>query len=180
MKQTRSLSTAIFALGLTFSAACAIGCSDAGGEETEDDASDQLPDDFTQTSIEAFLDAQTYKAWAGDTEIRVGGDSVNPHGDALRVYFNDAALTSINEALTPAADGAMAVKEIYSSEGNLLGHAVSIKSGDGEGMATWTYYCNLFADEGLCGDSGASLPIYGEGAGSCGFCHGETFYADVP
>lgn len=105
---------------------------------------------------------------------------MNPHGDALRVYFNDAALTSINEALEPAADGAMVVKEIYDPQGTMLGHAVSIKSGEGAGMNTWTYYCNLSANDALCGASGTSLPIYGEGASSCGFCHGETFYADAP
>src|SRR5690606_9605875 len=109
----------------------------------------------------------------------------NPHGENLRVYFNDAAVTTkANQAAdisTPAETGTMVVKEIYDVAGTLLGHAVNIKDSAGDGSEFWTYYCNLSNDSGLCGVT-ETLPIFqkGEGFSGCAICHGEAVIAPLP
>ncbi len=143
---------------------------------TEHPASESLVD------IEAFLATQTHRAWTGDAAVRAGVSSVNPHGDALRVFFNALALESIAAGPDSTMQGSMVVKEIYGDSGDLEGHALRWKTGEGDTMNDWTVYCSGPDGSLRCSNEVISLPITGAGmATECGFCHGsKTFFAKPP
>jgi hypothetical protein len=159
-------------LGLVLLAACSSSAAaDAGDGETGGDAS-QRPADSSRAAIEAFLATQVHRDWHADPAIRTSNNASNPHGEALRVFFNDAATASGN-AMSPAA-GSMIVKEFHDSNGALLGTAVRLKTATGE----WVHYCTNVGGS-LCGAEGE--PVYGvDSETACGFCHVDRIFAAMP
>ena len=163
--------------------------SGADSDDASDDASDdggsddgELPDDSSQAAIEAFLATESYRDWTGDSVIRVGGSVVNPHGDALRVFFNQAAVDSIRAGTESSLLGAMAVKEVHDDTGVVMGKAVRWKTGSGELTGDWTHYCTAPQDSELCTGATIELPVFGTGMSmECGTCHGgKSFFAKLP
>ena len=140
----------------------------------------EMPTDTSAAGIAAFLAAGTYQSapWVGDAAPRMSDNSVNVHSDELRVFFNtEAVAAKTNDA---SAMGTMIVKEMYEG-GALVGHAVSLKTGSGNGMDDWTHYCNAPADSTICtGAVAETMPVYGVGISGCGFCHGQVPYAPLP
>lgn len=180
MKQ--QLRTGLFLLLTLSTAGLTLACSEAedtddsagtGGESAEEP---QFPTDTSEASVAAFLEAESYKSWTADAEIRVGGSVVNVHGDNLRVYLNDAAVESHTDTVgenSDASPGSMAVKELYDESGTLVGRATSLLDESGE----WTYYCDSSVDT-LCTGSSIEMPVYNNFA--CQSCHGDQIYAPVP
>lgn len=184
----QQLRTGLFLLLTLSTAVLSAACSEAddtddssgtGGDSAGtggDSAVDpQFPTNTSEASVAAFLEAESYKSWAGDAEIRVGG-SVNVHGDNLRVYLNDAAVDSHTDTVgenSDASPGSMAVKELYDESGTLVGRATSLLDESGE----WTYYCDSSVDT-LCTGSSIDMPVYNNFA--CQSCHGDQIYAPVP
>jgi hypothetical protein len=143
------------------------------------DSTNELPSDMTEAGIAAFLDAQTYRSapWVGDAAIR-GSESVgNIHGSELRVFFNSAAVAAKMNGSSEI--GTMVVKELYES-GAMVGQAVTIKTGEGVSMNSWTFYCSAPEDSSICSGSSSSGSHFGTGLIECGFCHGETPIAPLP
>lgn len=142
----------------------------------------ELPADSSQASIEAFLAAGTYKSapWVGDAAIRAGDVVGNIHGNALQVFFNSAAVTSKTSGDTNSLTGTMVVKEMFDEAGVSIGHAVQLKTGEGNTKDDWTFYCSAPEGSTLCTGEAVPSPIYGAGLGECGYCHGQMPYADPP
>lgn len=176
MSMQQQLRTGLLLL-LGLSTACLnLACSDSDEPEEETGTEDQFPADTSEASVAAFLDAETYKSWRNDPEIREGGSVVNVHGDHLRVYLNEAAVTSHSDTVgenNDAAPGSMAVKEIYDDSGTLLGRAASLLDESGD----WTYYCNS-TDVTFCTGATIDMPVYNDFA--CSSCHGDQIYAPLP
>jgi hypothetical protein len=139
-----------------------------------------MPSDTSAAGIAAFIAAGTYQSapWVGDAAARASENSVNIHGDQMRVFFNSAAVAAkTNNASTM---GTMIVKELYEG-GAVVGHAVSLKTGAANGIGDWTHYCNAPAGSTRCtGAAEANMPLYGVGLTGCGFCHGQVPYAPLP
>lgn len=162
-------------------AASGDGDGDTGDGDGDGDASNELPADSTQAAIEAFLEGEMYKQapWVGDAATRAGESTVNVHGDALRVYFNPTGLTARQEDAGSSPVGSMAVKEFYDEAGAVVGRAASIKTGEGNTMDDWTFYCSA-PGTSLCTGESDPGTLYGAGISECGFCHGQVFYAAPP
>lgn len=153
------------------------GCSsdtdppgDGDGDGDGDDTSGQFPADTTEATVAAFLAAESYKTWTGDAAPRGSEDTVNVHGDFLRVFFNDNAVTSHGG---PASPQSMVVKEIYDAQGTLLGKATTIIDAD----LGRTFYCSVTSGTGCTGQA-ETEPLYDDI--SCSSCHGGQFYAPLP
>jgi hypothetical protein len=125
--------------------------------------------------------AQTFTGtgWTAETtEPREASSVVSPHGD-VRVYLNDEAVT----AQTGAGEyplNAMAVKELYDGT-TVVGYAVMLKSTEGPGTNTWTYWC--YGPAGRCStgseEATVEAPIYGTPDSNCGACHGGTIFTMI-
>ncbi len=153
---------------------------DGDGDGDGDDGS--IPSDNSLESIEAFLAAESYKEapWIGDAAVRES-DAAWAHGNALRVYFNPLGVeSSTNE--TDLTMGAMAVKEFYDEEGNLVGKAVNFHTGEGISRMDATFYCQAPEGSNFCtGSAFTGHPIYGVGTNECALCHGSrTFLSPLP
>lgn len=136
---------------------CVIGCGTEPLDTIEhDDAVDdpELPP-RGMTVLEPWLAAGYHKGWHCEPAPRPAHDG-SPHAGA-RVCSNEAIATA-PEGSVPV--GSATVKEIYTADGVLLGHAVSRKVTD-EGPDGWYWYefhsNNLFND--------------GMNNGSCPLCH---------
>ena len=117
---------------------------------------EQLPP-LNAAELSVWLREGHYLAWRCEESIsppRSGG--VHEH---TRVCWNNALVGADS---TPYPMNAALVKEIYSSEGEPLGHAVNVKVTAGEGDQTWYFYERLI-DDGLTAD--------GLGEPECAGCH---------
>lgn len=130
----------------------------------------QFPADTSEATIVAFLAAESYKTWTGDAAPRGSEEVVNVHGNSMRVFFNDNAVTSHGG---PASPLSMAVKELYDETGVLVGKATSLVASDG----LLFFYCSATSGTGCTGQA-VTEPLYNDFA--CSACHGSQFYAPLP
>lgn len=167
------------------------GGTSSGGDNSGSGGGDSsVPADTSQTGIEAFLEAESYREepWIGDAQPRESEDGSNPHGD-VRAFLNETAVSSIEAGDNVLGAGAgsldsgnstdsMAVKEFYDQEGTLTGKAVMLRMAEtGEGT-DWLYYCT--STNGTCTSSGEdSEDFYGQGIGECHTCHRGVFYSPM-
>jgi hypothetical protein len=167
----------------TGGAAATGGTTGTGGTDGSGGSvsANELPSDISEAGIAAFLTAGTYKAtpWIGDAAPRASDNPVNIHGAEIRVFFNSAAAASVTRNDNTSDMGTMVVKELYDA-GAVVGHAVSIKTGAGNTMSDWTYYCSAPAGSTACTGGAAEETFFGEGLTECGFCHGQQPYAPLP
>lgn len=153
-----------------------LGCS--GDDGSEDGVASETSDgstagpDSSQAGIEAMLTDGSYHEWLGDPAVRSSDNDVNPHGDGLRVFFNELAVAAGNDG--SPAPGSVVIKEFYDQGGAMVGSAVRIKDEAGD----WVYYCTNPGGT-LCAAEGE--PVYGvDTQVACGYCHGDLWFAPLP
>ncbi len=159
-----ALSTAMLSAG------CSSDTSEPAGTGGGSATGSQFPADTAEATIVAFLAAESYKTWTGDAAPRGSDELVNVHGDSMRVFFNDNAVTSHGGEGSPLS---MVVKELYDTQGTLVGKATTLIDADG-GL---TFYCSATSGTGCTGEAEAE-PLYDDS--SCNACHGKQFYAPLP
>jgi hypothetical protein len=130
----------------------------------------QFPADTSEATVAAFLTAESYKTWTADAAPRDSDEVVNVHGSAMRVYFNDNAVTSHGGDASPLS---MVVKELYDDQGALVGRAATLV----DATSALTFYCSATSGTGCTGAAEAE-PLYNDF--SCSTCHGPQFYAPLP
>ncbi len=108
------------------------------------------------------LNAREYRAWTGDPEIR-GAVKGSPHG-RVRVFFDDALVASLKAGSAVHPVGATVVKEVYGDSDQVGIHSLMVKTGEGAGKESWTYFEGGGAPE----YKGA---LYGVGHSICVGCH---------
>jgi hypothetical protein len=117
--------------------------------------------DTSEAGITAFVRDGRYKGWLAEPAVH---ETRAPHGDKVRVYFNDTVAASLHAGNATHPAGSIVVKELYDDDGKTVtGHALEVKVADGAGKDTWIFY------EGF-GPSYASN-YYGRGHDSCHGCH---------
>ncbi|MFZ5895968.1 MAG: hypothetical protein ACOY0T_33235 [Myxococcota bacterium] len=176
------------AAGGSASGGAANGGSGTGGSGTA-----AAPASSSQADITAFLDKGGYKdpSWVVDVASPRPGDSGTQHGDGIRVWENATLVASIKGGRDgwmnrPAPDvGSMAVKEMYDSNGQLVGLAAALRSSATTGFGGWTYYC--YAPGARCSSTGEytkSAPLYSGGGVApgmtCAICHNSTIFTVPP
>ncbi len=120
-----------------------------------------------------FLQRGDYKGFPAESAAH---PSEGPHG-AVRTYINPALEASLAAQNAEHPVGAAAIKELYSSGGELRGWAVSVKvepdSADGDG---WYWY------EVFSTTDGSNPVADGDGVPLCAGCHGDTGndYVSIP
>jgi hypothetical protein len=141
----------------------------------------------------AFIDSGAYKQapWISDVAApRPANKSASQHGDGVRVFENPTLVTSIKAGRDgwddkPSPDvGSMAVKEMYDTDGKLVGVAAAWRSAEVNGWGAWTYYCYGPSNRCAGGDYPKSAPLYGNGAVApgqgCAICHNATIFTEPP
>jgi hypothetical protein len=146
------------------------------------------PADSTQTSIAAYLTAETYKQapWISQTTAPRDDNSmgVSPHGK-VRVWWNDTLVASQHAhngtiGGTPHTTGSMAVKEMYDANDMRIGRAAMLKTPGGS--TKWVYFCDSTDVARCTGDATLTVPHYGDdtSAVDCSGCHGGNIYNVAP
>lgn len=116
--------------------------------------------DTSRAGLETFLQDRGYATWRAEPGTR---ESVAAHGARVRVFFNDALVTSIEAGNQTHPVGSATVKELYESDGQTIrGHALDVKVTEGAGPDTWIFY------EGF---TNRDEPFYGKGHPTCQGCH---------
>jgi hypothetical protein len=117
--------------------------------------------DTSEAGITAFVREGRYKGWLAEPTVH---DTRAPHGDKVRVYFNDTVAASLRAGNVTHPAGSILVKELYDDDGKTVtGHALEVKVADGAGKDTWIFY------EGFGPDYGNNY--YGKGHATCHGCH---------
>ncbi len=117
--------------------------------------------DTSEAGIVAFVKEGRYKSWRAEPAVH---ETRAPHGDKVRVYFNDTVAASLRAGNATHPAGSIVVKELYDDDGKTVtGHALEVKVADGASKDTWIFY------EGF----GPSYErnYYGRGHDSCHGCH---------
>jgi hypothetical protein len=134
--------TLLAALAAAFLLAC--GTSDTGGNPDATAVpvgNDGSTHDFsTGESTGMFVIARSYESWRKEAMIH---ESSGPHSD-VRTFFNDKYADAWTSGAFPMPVGAMSVKELYQGT-DPDGWAVSVKTAEGSGKETWTWYETLSA-----------------------------------
>lgn len=89
-----------------------------------------------KAGLTAYLQSGKYLKWERESAIH---DSVRSHGGSVLTYFNNKYLLARRTGSYPMIIGAMAVKELYSGS-SLYGYALGVKTREGSGGDTWTWY----------------------------------------
>lgn len=117
--------------------------------------------DTSEAGITAFVREGRYKEWLAEPLVH---RTNAPHGDKVRVFFNDIVTNSLRAGNTTHPVGSILVKELYEDDGERLrGHALDVKITEGSGKDTWLFY------EGFGPDY--SNNYYGRGHNTCHGCH---------
>lgn len=145
-------------------AAC--GASDSGGNASATAVpvgNDGTTGDFsTAASTGAFLFAGSYTMWRVEPAIH---DSAGPHGGGVRSYYNDKYADAWNADSFPMPVGSMSVKELYDGM-EIDGWAAAIKTSEGSGKDTWTWYEVLNANK-----DPMDYDFFGVAHPTCEGCH---------
>lgn len=92
----------------------------------------------TKDGITSYILSGAYPTWGKEPAVR---DS-RIHGTRARSYFNSKYLQARRSDVYPMQRGAMAIKELYSND-MVYGYAAAVKTQEGEGAQTWTWYETL-------------------------------------
>ena len=170
------------------------GGSGTGGSGGGSARPAEIPATDSSMDIAAFVQAGRYKMapWISDVAAPRMGGAGTQHGNNIRVWLNPTVVTALKAGRNgqmsnpPPDQYSMAVKEMYDdAKTNVVGVAVSLRSGSTTGSDSWTYFC--YAPDPFClanrmGTMAA--PIYGKGnmapAQQCAICHGNTIYTTPP
>ncbi len=150
--------TKLTALVIAFATAA---CTDDGDPTYGDDVSSTQIPPRGSTDVQAWLAAGHYLDWTCEPE-RHPARPGSGHG-ANRICSNTALVLAADET-GPFPVGAAAVKEIFSSAGEIRQYAVYRKVAEGTGGASWYWY------EGL----GDDIVANGEDHGTCTGCHSRA------
>lgn len=140
--------------------------ADAGPDPASDaaDQVDAAPGQAVPTDADAlfaYLSAGDYRDFAAEADIH---PSSGPHG-AVRTYFNELLVTSLEAGAATHPTGAASIKELYDG-GTLTGWAVAVKTdADSAGGDGWYWY------EVLDTAPGTEPIADGNGVGLCAGCH---------
>ena len=117
--------------------------------------------DTSEAGVIAFVKEGRYKDWLAEPAVH---DTRAPHGDKVRVFFNDTVTASLRAGNATHPVGSILVKELYEDDGKTLtGHALEVKVADGAGKDTWIFF------EGFGPDYGSNY--YGRAHATCHGCH---------
>ena len=121
-------------LGVLLAPACKVDVktdADNNGDDDDDDTTGVTEDDL-EGMVED--DLQNYASWGQAPAIQgVQVGTSGFHGDWVQIWYNDAALASLDQP----ADGVAAFKESYSdADGNVLTSIAAMRYADGYG---WFY-----------------------------------------
>jgi hypothetical protein len=119
--------------------------------------------DTSEAGITAFVREGRYQDWLAEPAPRA---SVRAHGSRVRVFFNDVLAESLRAGNATHPVGSITVKELYTSDGTLRGHALDVKVAEGTGKDTWLFY------EGFA--PGYDDNYYGRGHATCHGCHEDS------
>lgn len=142
-----------------------------------------FPSSDTVAGIEALLDSGAYQAapWVFDAAPRTG-QQFQPHIPKVRVYWNPAAKTALEEgrAQSPGT-GVAVVKEFYDDTDTKVGVSATWVSAAEPRSTDWFFYCSGPAS--VCGTSetvSETEPFFETGNNECQSCHGGTLLAELP
>lgn len=117
--------------------------------------------DTSEAGVISFVKEGRYKDWLAEPSVH---DTRAPHGDKVRVYFNDTVAASLRAGNATHPAGSIVVKELYDDDGKTLtGHALEVKVADGAGKDTWIFF------EGFGPDYASNY--YGRAHATCHGCH---------
>lgn len=145
-------------------------CGEAADDTAPVAAAGSFPDDPSAAGIAAFVADGAWREapWVALSDTpRDQSTTASPH-DRAQVWINDVLQDADG---LPA--GAMAVKEMVDAADAPVGHAVLLKTGEGD--ADWAYWCD--ASPQRCGTADTESPFYGTDAlHECAICHaGRVF-----
>lgn len=117
--------------------------------------------DTSEAGITAFVKEGRYKDWLAEPAVH---DTRAPHGNKVRVYFNDTVAASLRAGNATHPAGSIVVKELYDDDAKTVtGHALEVKVADGAGKDTWIFF------EGFGPDYDSNY--YGRAHATCHGCH---------
>jgi len=109
--------------------------SAASDDETQSGELQEVPTDGD--ALLPWLESGAYEDWVAESGPHV---SAGPHGSTVRTFVNDALASSLAANTTAHPIGAATVKELFGSDGDLIGWAAMVKVASGEGGDGWYWY----------------------------------------